>query len=363
MRLDATHDAIRKLAAIVAGKPVVVVGAAPLKMKVQPAEGEIVIAVNGGISSTSGHVDVWQVNSRSAQFEQWGPGRRRLATLMLQQGKKRQVGLLFFIAREADAPPTTRAILGRQGTKWQGEAVVLQHTERRPLEAATGARDEKMKKDAMSAGLTAVAFALYAGAAHVRMVGFSWLPGYEYLPGERIDARGHVRADQLGLKNLLDRYAGRIEHDLVIPAHLTGDGKMPPPRTQPNTRKPETLTEAAAQAQAPQREERPGAIRVQATKLLFYGNKRVRPGEVFELKRPGDFKHNCMRAVTEEQPALRPHAFAPPKFPIPEIALRRPVVGGQQGGVAKPSATALPEAALDEPPAGQGGGDPDKVLE
>lgn len=348
-----THEAIKLLRYVVHDRPVAVVGSAPLKEKLARREGEIVLAVNGGIGSTVGPVDIWQVNSRSSQFEQWGPGRKRLATLMLKQGAKRDVGLLLFIAREQEAPPTTRKILGGQKTTWRYEATILQASERRQLEEATGARTEAMKKDAMSAGLTAACYALYAGAAAVRLVGFSWLPGYEYLPGERIDARGHVRADQRALVNLLARYAGRVEHDLVIPPAMMETPRMPP--TKPTT-KPATLTEATAQGQAPVEGETPVPQRVQAMKMIFYNNRRIRPGEVFTLRKPTDFKPKQMQRVTAEQPPTPPAAFRP-RHPLPDIARRE-----LQRGSGTPRTSSANDAAqggdVDVAPATD-----DKVLE
>ena len=216
-RSDPAQRALEALALALAGEPVTVLGAAPLgQHDPVSVEGKLV-AVNGGISSVRGDPDVWVVNSRSSQFEQWGPSRRRLAHLMLKQGAGKVIPLALFLAREPEAPKTTLGLLRTYGThvmQWH----MLTQLDRRLLEAQSGVRSDKNAKDALSAGITAAAFALLAGAAEVRLLGFSWDPGYAYLPGERIDARGHVPADMRGLTLLQTRYGTRLQHSLPIPA-------------------------------------------------------------------------------------------------------------------------------------------------
>lgn len=215
-RSDPAQRTLEALALALAGEPVTVLGAAPLG-KDDPAtvEGRLV-AVNGGISSVRGNPDVWVVNSRSSQFEQWGPSRRRLAHLMLKQGAGKAIPLAVFLAREPEAPKTTLALLSGYGTHVMAWHMLTQ-IDRRLLEAQSGVRTDKHAKDALSAGVTAAAFALLAGAAEVRLLGFSWNPGYAYLPGERIDARGHVPADMRGLTLLQARYGTRLRHSLHLP--------------------------------------------------------------------------------------------------------------------------------------------------
>ena len=205
------------LRAALATSPVTVLGAAPLAKGAPLFVDGRVVAVNGGISSVKGNPDVWVVNSRSSQFEQWGPSRRRLAHLMLKQGAGKTIPLAIFLAREPEAPRTTLGILSTYGTRIE-QWHMLTQLDRRLLELESGARGDKNAKDAMSAGVTATAFALLAEAAAVRLLGFSWNPGYAYLPGERIDARGHVPADQAALRRLEARYGTRLQHDLFIPS-------------------------------------------------------------------------------------------------------------------------------------------------
>jgi hypothetical protein len=215
-RSEPAQRALEGLALTLAGEPVTVLGAAPLgKDDPLSVEGRL-LAVNGGISSVAGDPDVWVVNSRSSQFEQWGPSRRRLARLMLKQGAGKRIPFALFLAREPEAPGYTLDILRSQGTtveRWD----MLTQIDRRLLEHQSGVRDDENAKGALSAGVTAAAFALLAGAAEVRLLGFSWAPGYAYLPGERIDARGHVPADMRGLKLLQARYGTRLQHSLPIP--------------------------------------------------------------------------------------------------------------------------------------------------
>lgn len=216
-RTGLPHPAIDALAATLAGRSVSVLGAARLTTDADLlGDDDYVVAVNGGISSVVGAPDVWVVNSRSAQFQQWGPSRVRLATLMLRQGSRRQVPEVVFLAREQEAPAVTLQILRQQGTAVGHWTTILQ-ADRRYLEHDAGARLDPQAKDALSAGVTAAALCLLAGAAEVRLLGFSWAPGYAYLPGERIDARGHVRADQTALVLLHRRYGTRLQHRLTIP--------------------------------------------------------------------------------------------------------------------------------------------------
>jgi hypothetical protein len=217
VRSAPAQTTLEQLALALAGLPVTVLGAAPLAKDAPAYVESKVLAVNGGISSVKGNPDVWVVNSRSSQFDQWGPARRRLAHLMLKQGAGKRIPLAVFLAREPEAPRTTLDILRQYGTTVERWAMLTQ-IDRRILEAQSGARPHKDTKDAMSAGVTAAAFALLAGAAEVRLLGFSWNPGYAYLPGERIDARGHVPADQAALRYLQARYGTRLQHSLFVPS-------------------------------------------------------------------------------------------------------------------------------------------------
>lgn len=60
---------------------------------------------------------------------------------------------------------------------------------------------------------------------------------------------------------------------------------------------------------APAAQRRPAARMVRATELTFYALKRRKPGEVFALRDPSDFRPSCMEDVapgTKATPAPAP---------------------------------------------------------
>ena len=67
-------------------------------------------------------------------------------------------------------------------------------------------------KEPCSSGILATAIALWCGAASVRLVGFSFTPGYHYLPKERPQAwwRNHIAADRRALQTLRGRYGAQL---------------------------------------------------------------------------------------------------------------------------------------------------------
>lgn len=224
-----TKGTFERLQRTFEGRRVVVLGSAPLEREFfqfrpsvtnDPDDGELLVAVNGGISSAAApiHVDVWFLNSRSSAFQSWGPNRIALTNLMIRQGAGRDVGLVVFYAREEEAPIVTRRILEKQGTQWR-EDLALSETERHALETISGARTSELTRHALSAGMASAAIALMAGAAHVRLIGFSWQAGYHYSPADaRVRDRGHVYGDQVALRQLSARYGTRLEHSLTLPA-------------------------------------------------------------------------------------------------------------------------------------------------
>ena len=204
------------LARALAGRPVTVIGAAPLAPGDVPLDASAHVAVNGGIASTAA-ADVWIVNSRIRPASHWPPERRRLNDLMLRQGAGRRVPLAILLAKQPNAPPTTIKFFAEQGTAvaaW----LAMTSPDRRALEMQAGARDNGTGSATISAGVTAAALALLAGAAPVRLIGFSWEAGYAYLPGERFDPayRGHVAEDRRALGLLAARYGHALEHALAL---------------------------------------------------------------------------------------------------------------------------------------------------
>jgi hypothetical protein len=297
-----TKGTVERLQRAFEGRRVVVLGSAPLEQPFafrpsvtgDPGDGELLVAVNGGISSSPAPalVDAWFCNSRSAAYQSWGAQRIALSNLMLSQGRGRQVGLMVFYAREDEAPAVTRQILAKQGTHWYDE-LALSWTERHALETASGARTAALERHALSAGVTTAAIVLLAGAAHVRLVGFSWKAGYEYSPNDkRVRDRGHVAGDKVGLRQLGARYGARLEHSLSPPR--AQESPMPPQTTPPAPAKP-----AAA---APTKPARPRPYFVRALKPLQFGHLRRAKDEVFQI--PGDhaFRKNQMEKVPNGTP-------------------------------------------------------------
>lgn len=206
---------VERVRPLVDGQACVVVGSAPLKTPttdVQPRE--IVIAVNGGISSLPGAADIWVLNSKQ-QDRPGDPFLKPLHRVMLQQGKGRTAGHLLLlrgpkVMSEAGTLATLQA-LGVTHHSWS----VLDKVTKRYFEGDVCHRVRDNRP--CSAGILAVAVALWCGAAHVRLVGFSWTPGYAYLPKSRPGSwwRDHVEADQRALKSLTTRYPGRLSGSLV----------------------------------------------------------------------------------------------------------------------------------------------------
>lgn len=214
LALVADPHQVEALRRCVDGRSCVVVGSAPLSSTyadIQPYE--TTIAVNGGISSLPSIADVWVVNSKA----QDKPGAliRPLHKTMLQQGAHRRVGHVLFlrgpkVASESDTLTTLRHLRCSLGT-WS----VLDKPTKRWIEGELCGRLDDKKP--CSSGILAVACALYAGAASVRLVGFSFTPGYHYLPKEKPQSwwRDHVAADRRALATLHHRFGSRLSTDVL----------------------------------------------------------------------------------------------------------------------------------------------------
>lgn len=197
------------------GRRVLVVGSAPLPTPLVVEPGEVVVAVNGAVSSVP-HVDVWFVNSRTKPLDRWSHQRRFLHTTMISQGAHRHVGTVAYLTRMPLAENYTHMVLTRQGTTFTREVVVGRDLRER-IETESGIRTIAMRQDACSAGMFAVIVALWCGAASVRMAGFSFEKGYAYLPGYNLppNARAHVHGDRLSLREMRTKYPGRISGALI----------------------------------------------------------------------------------------------------------------------------------------------------
>lgn len=208
LTVDPDHAQIDQLRPRLAGQSCVVVGSAPLKTRRAVTEpGEYVICVNGSISSIAGTADLWLLNSK--------PNRSYLHLTMLQQGRGRSAVHVAFLRGPLEA--TERKTLGRldkmkcRYTSWS----VIDKPIKRWLEETICDRRLEGDQVACSAGVFAVALALWSGAARVRMVGFAWRAGYQYLASAPTTRRGHVESDRRALRALTARYPGRLEGALM----------------------------------------------------------------------------------------------------------------------------------------------------
>lgn len=206
---------LERLVPLLEGRAVVVVGSAPLATRAAVLEpGELVVAVNGGISSLPGAADVWVLNSK-LQDRPGDPLLKPLHRTMLAQGKGRTAGhLLLLRGPKVASERFTLATLDRLETVYHSWSVFDKST-KRWLEGqeCNRVRDNRP----CSAGILAATIALVCGATAVRLVGFSFVPGYHYLPHTKPGAwwRDHVEADKRALKALASRYPGRLAGALL----------------------------------------------------------------------------------------------------------------------------------------------------
>lgn len=201
---------VERVRDLIAGRACVVVGSAPLSSPVADVtETEIVIAVNGGISSVPRAVDLWVVASRT-QDRPGNPLIKPLHKTMLQQAKRRTVGHLLMLRGPTDASERdTLAALAQLGCLHHTWSVLDKPT-KRWLEGELCAR--VADKSPCSSGILATAIALWCGASAVRMVGFSLKAGYHYLPNAQPQSwwRNHVDADRRAVLALRARYGAQL---------------------------------------------------------------------------------------------------------------------------------------------------------
>jgi hypothetical protein len=201
---------IARVRPFVEGRSCVVVGSAPLPTRTaETLPGECVIAVNGGISSLPGPADMWVLNSKQ-QDRPGDPALRPLHKTMLQQGKGRTAGhLLLLRGPKVASEAGTLATLQTLGVQYVSWSVVDKVTKRWHEGQVCGRVRENRP---CSAGILAASIALWCGADHVRLVGFSFQAGYNYLKHVQPAHwwRDHVEADQRALKTLAARYGDRL---------------------------------------------------------------------------------------------------------------------------------------------------------
>lgn len=208
---------VERVRELIEGRVCVVVGSAPLQSKsADVAETDVVIAVNGGISSVARAVDLWVVASRP----QDKPGNGQIKPLhktMLHQAKGRTAGHALFLrgpkAKDESERDTLAALnlLGCRVGTWS----VLDKPTKRWLEGELCARVND--KQPCSSGILATSIALWCGAASVRLVGFSFTPGYHYIRKQQPQRwwRNHVDADRRALCALRLRYGLRLSGEIV----------------------------------------------------------------------------------------------------------------------------------------------------
>lgn len=341
---------VEGIRARLAGRRCLVVGSAPLDAPIAARPGEVVVAVNGGIASVPGVVDLWVLNSRRQPYESWGPDRIALNEHMVRQGAGRRVDIVAWVSTDDDGPEAVMAErLRAQGTAY-ARGCGISRAARERIESVSGARTPALRKHALSAGMFAVALCFWSGAAEVRMVGFSWRAGYAYLPGVELPAetRGHIEGDRRALEQLLARYGDRLEQTLTPGAEVApakeeamarNQGGGSAPRVTPPAR-----TSPGPAAPAPRR------FKVRATKLGYYGEKRRRVGDVFYVEQEQLFSSRWMERVGEATPE---------RSTTPAEALRRDHVNLTAGRTPQlqPNAADLIEDDADGAVGGGGKGD------
>lgn len=199
----------------VQGRACVIVGAAPLRAPVPISTSDVVVAINGAISSVP-RVDLWFLGSKESD-KPGDPSIKPLHRQMLEQARNRQAGHVVFL--RGPKRPTEHYTLG-----WLSKLQctvqtwsVLDKPTKRWMERELCARKHDTKP--CSSGILAVACALWCGAQSVRLEGFSFLPGYHYVTEHpQRWWRDHVDADRRAVKALSARYGDRLSGDLIAQA-------------------------------------------------------------------------------------------------------------------------------------------------
>jgi hypothetical protein len=215
MPLASDVSQVERLRPIVEHRACVVVGSAPIAAATADTRpDECVIAVNGAVSSLSVSPEVWVLNSKQ-QDRPGDPALKPLHRTMMTQGAGRHVGhLLLLRGPKVASEVGTLAALQALDVVFQSWSV-LDKVTKRWFEGEVCHRVSEMRP--CSSGVLAVAMALWCGAVHVRMVGFSFHPGYHYLPkvAPQYWWRDHVEADRRALKALTARYGHRLSGEIL----------------------------------------------------------------------------------------------------------------------------------------------------
>jgi hypothetical protein len=211
----ADESQVTRVKPLLEGRNCVVVGSAPLPTNTaEILPGECVIAVNGSISSFTPPADLWVMNSKLQ--DKPGDGTiKPMHKTMLRQGKGRTAGhLLLLRGPKVASEGYTLATLEALGVQYQSWSVLDKPT-KRWFEGQVCHRTSENRP--CSAGVLVTAIALWCGAAHVRMVGFSFSPGYQYLPKVQPAYwwRDHVDADRRALKALATSFGDRLSGPIL----------------------------------------------------------------------------------------------------------------------------------------------------
>jgi hypothetical protein len=193
-------------------RKVLVVGSARLERPLDREPDELVVCVNGGISTFPGVADFWVVNSRAnARF--FTNERLRMHKLMMDQCSRRFIETVVFVTRAEGSEQVTALWMEERGCGWR-RSMLLDPGARAMVERDSGGRIKGMERQTASLGLTTVALFLWAGALRVRLRGFSRTAGYEYLPKDApVDQRwrAHLSADIGMMEHLLKRHGERVQ--------------------------------------------------------------------------------------------------------------------------------------------------------
>jgi hypothetical protein len=205
---------VDQLRPLLEARSCVLVGSAPLSAPVAVAPDDVVVAINGAISSAP-RCDVWFVGSKAHDKPKHHAFMRPLHRLMLEQARGRHVPHAVFLRgpKVASEPYTLKTLRQLDCTidAWS----VIDKPTKRWLEGELCARRDD--KQACSSGILAAACALWCGAASVRLVGFSLAPGYNYITEKRPPSwwRDHVESDRRALVALRQRYGSMLCGSLV----------------------------------------------------------------------------------------------------------------------------------------------------
>lgn len=193
---------------IIRNRSVTVVGSAPLTPQDQDsiAQADIVIAVNGAISSVVGRSpDIWALNTRDYDDDiytdpsRWPQERKDLHELMLRQGQNRQVRHLLCYMK-GNSSQQTLSKLKALGVQWRAQTDMWAG-ERAMLIRDAGIKPYSLAAN-LSAGLATAIIALKCRAKEVRLVGFSFGNAYSYIDSVPIDTRKHISQDRDALSQL-----------------------------------------------------------------------------------------------------------------------------------------------------------------